>query len=357
MATIYRRGKKYWARAQRKGRDIRISLQTTNRATAEKRFREWCGELEAVAWGDKPRRSYAETEERFIREHLPAIKEGAAKRYGVSLKHLSEQFGDKMLDQITSSELSGFETVRRAQKVSTSTIRRDFACLSAMFSSAQDWEWLGDAGNPVPSFLHRRAKRGLKEGDPHTRYLTEVEETAVLAAASPAVRSAIVLAIDTGLRRNELFSLTWPQVDLIRGLITTTTNTKNGRKRKVPVTARASTILGTLPRNINCAYVLINPDTGDRYVGMNKGLDAAIRRAGLDDACWHDLRRTAGCRWLQCDGKSMEEVCILLGHSSVIVTERSYAFLEAEAVAESLSGAHKSAHRTADIIPIAKVKQ
>jgi integrase len=50
------------------------------------------------------------------------------------------------------------------------------------------------------------------------------------------------------------------------------------------------------------------------------------------------LRRTAGCRWLQRDGKRIEEVSILLGHSSVLVTEQRYAFLEGERIAASLSG-------------------
>ncbi|MCA1831187.1 MAG: site-specific integrase [Actinobacteria bacterium] len=342
MASIFRRGKTYWARAQRKRRELRVSLQTTDRTTAERRFREWLGELEAVAWGDKPRRSYAEAEERFINEHLPAIKPGAARRYGVSLKHLSEHFGNMMLHEITSAGLSDFETKRRAHGVSTSTIRRDFACLSSMLTSAQDWEWTTDNANPVPAYLRRRAKRGLKEGAPHTRYLTEAEEAKVIAHASPDVAKAMAVAIDTGLRLEELFSLEWSQVDLVRGLITTTTNTKSGRKRKVPVSARAGTILGTLPRHLHCPHVFVNPDTKERFGQMTKGFKAAVRRAKVDKATWHDLRRTAGCRWLQRDGKSMEEVSILLGHSSVTVTEKSYAFLEAEDVAASLSGAQKA---------------
>jgi hypothetical protein len=48
-------------------------------------------------------RSDEPTAEKFIREHLAAIKRNAAKRYGVSLKHLDEHFGDKMLHQITSA--------------------------------------------------------------------------------------------------------------------------------------------------------------------------------------------------------------------------------------------------------------
>jgi hypothetical protein len=131
MARLFRRGKTYWVRAQRNNREIRRSLKTTDRKTAERRFGLWLNELEAVAWGEKPRRSYAEAEERFIKEHLTGIKPLAAKRYGVSLKHLSEHFGDKTLDQITGSELSGFEIQGRGQGVSPSTIRRDFACLSS----------------------------------------------------------------------------------------------------------------------------------------------------------------------------------------------------------------------------------
>src|SRR5262249_16715908 len=144
-----------------------------------------------------------------------------------------------------------------------------------------------------------------------TRYLTQTEETALLENATSEPRKAMVLAIDTGLRREELFSLKWSQVDLLRGTITTTTLTKNGRARKVPLPARSAQMLAQLPRRLDTPFVLVNPDTGTRYLQMNKGLKAAMRRAKVSDLCWHDLRRTAGCRWLQRDGKSMEEVSIL----------------------------------------------
>ena len=129
----------------------------------------------------------------------------------------------------------------------------------------------------------------------------------------------------------------------------TTTRTKSGRARKVPLPERARTVLGTLPRYLDSGYVLVNPETRTRYVQMNKGLDGAARRAQIEDLCWHDLRRTAGCCWLQRDGKSMEEVSILLGHSSVLVTEKSYAFLEAEQIAESLVGRTNLGTGTADL--------
>lgn len=354
MAGIYKRGGTYWARAQRQGRDRRVSLKTANRAIAEKRLRVWLEELDAIAWGDKPRRSWEEASAKFIREHLTAIKRRAAERYGTSLKHLAEHFGGKMLHQITSSEMSEFEQKRRADDVTSSTIRRDLACLSSLMTSAVDWEWI-DA-NPVPAFLKRRAKRGLKEGNPRTRYLTIEEELLLLRHANPEVRDCIIMAIDTGLRRDELFGLTWPQV-LPRGLIDTLSKTKSGRQRMAPITQRVGTILGTLTRRLDTSYVIVNPDTGNRYWQRNKGFKAAMRRAGIEDLEWHDLRRTAGCRWLQRDGRTIEEVSDLLGHSSIEVTQRSYAFLETEAIAQSLSGRTKTGTGTSDVVPFPKAKQ
>lgn len=357
MAGLYRRGKIWWCRAQRQGREHRRSLKTADRATAERRLRAFLEELEAVAWGEKPRRSFEEAADKFIREHLTTIKPRAAERYGTSLKHLAEHFGGKGLHQVTSAELSTFETRRRSAGVRPGTIRRDLACLSSLLTSAIDWEWIEDAGNPVPSYLRRRAKRGLKEAPARTRYLSEAEEAALMRAATAEPREAIILAIDTGLRREELFSLTWPQIDLLRGVIATTTFTKNGRARKVPCPPRSAQILAQLPRYLETPYVLVNPETRTRYRQMNKGLKAAMRRAGITDLRWHDLRRTAGCRWLQRDGKSMAEVSLLLGHSSVAVTEQRYAFLEADAVAESLSGRTQSGTGTSDIVPIGKMRQ
>lgn len=357
MATLYRRGKIWWARAQRQNREYRISLKTRNRRVAQSRLGEWLGELEAIAWGDKPKRAFKDAAKRFITEHLTAIKPGAAKRYGVSLKHWVAFFGPKTLDQITKGDFPDFETKRRNEGASSGTIRRDFACLSSLFTSCEDWEWVDDGYNRVPSYMRRRAKRGLREAPGRTRYLTEAEEAALLDHATSTVRSAIVLAIDTGLRREELFGLKWSQVDLARGLIDTGTRTKSGRARPVPIPERSRTILGTLPRHLECPYVLVNPETENRYVQMNKGFKAAARRAKITDIRWHDLRRTAGCRWLQRDRKSKDEVSDLLGHSSVLVTEKSYAFLDAEAVAASLASLTKTGTGTGDSNKVHQKKQ
>ena len=324
---IYRRGQKYWARAQRSGREHRASLKTSSKAVAERRYREWLDELDAIEWGDKPRRRFADAADRFIREHLSTLRISSARRYGVSLAWLADEFENKHLDQIDTAELAEFERKRREAGASPPTVRRDLACLSSIFGSCIEWEWCDL--NPVPAYMRRRKKRGLREAPARTRYLSHEEEAQLLAHASPSVQIAVSFAIDTGLRRGEQFGLTWDKIDLQVGEILLDGNTKSGKPRRVPLLPRSAQILAHLPRHFRSPYVFCHQN-GDRYVNREKGLKAARRRAGIRALRWHDLRRTCGCRLLQDHGMSMEGVRDWLGHHSVTVTEKTYAFLEIE---------------------------
>jgi integrase len=324
---IYKRGKQWWGRAQRNGKDRRTPLKTTSKTVAERRYRQWRDDLDAIAWGDKPRRRFDEASTRFVKEHLPTLRLSSAKRYGVSLDWLIDEFEGKFLDQLGTAALMEFERKRREAGAKPPTVRRDLACLSSIFGCCIEWEWC-DA-NPVPAYMKRRKRRGLKEAPARTRYLSHFEEGALLANATPAVRTAIEFAIDTGLRRGEQFGLTWEKVDLQAKAIWLDGNTKSGKPRRVPLLPRTAQILAQMPRHIRSPYVFRHKN-GDRLNNMEKGLKGARRRAGVRALSWRDLRRTCGCRLLQDHGKSMEAVKEWLGHSSVLVTERHYAFLEFE---------------------------
>jgi integrase len=278
---------------------------------------------------------------KFMLEHFPTIKPSSAKRYAVSLKALGRSFDGLMLHQITTATLMDFETVRRSEGASAPTIRRDLACLSAMLSYCEEWEWIDDGKNIVPAYLRRRRRRGLKEAPPRTRYLSEDEEALLLAHCNEQARTAIILSIDTGLRDQEVFSLQWGQVDMARGVIHTTMDTKSGRARTVPLPARSARLLAQLPRHIKYPWVFCHGD-GQRYLRMDKSFRGAVRRSGLKDLRWHDLRRTAACRWLQRDRRSMEEVSKMLGHSQTSITEQRYAFLDLEEVAQNTAQGARS---------------
>jgi integrase len=271
-------------------------------------------------------------------QHFQTLKPASASRYAQSLKWLSDRFDGKYLEEIDKSELGAFEDMRRSAGVTSSTIRRDLACLSSLLTFCEDKDWIDEGKNLVPGYMRRRARRGLKEGQSRTRWLTHTEEAALLTLSAAKrfskgpLREAMMLAIDTGLREQELFSLTWPQIDLVNRVITTTKDTKNGRARAVPMQDRSAQFLSHW-KTINSAsrtptFYVFAKANGRRYQNLFRGFKALVSKAGIPEVCWHDLRRTAGCRWLQNHGKQLHQVSVLLGHSSIVVTEKSYAFLD-----------------------------
>lgn len=351
MAGIYRRGKTWWGRVQRDGKEHRESLQTRSASVARKRLTDWIDRLEAAAWGEKPRVTLNEIADRFINEHLPNIRHQSARRYGISLGHLDGKLGHMMLDTISSADLIEFETARRTAGASAPTIRRDLACLSSLYSFAIERE-IVDV-NPVPAFLKRAKKRGLRESEARTRYLNRSEEIKLLSSVAdkriPRPKSnlnkhrkpkgprndvmlpaAIAVAIFSGLRQREQFDLTWDDVDLEARLARIPAPRAKGRRsRDVVLFEPAIEALRTLPRHIKSRLVFWHRN-GARFRHLDRGFKSAVKRAGLRDVRWHDLRRTHGCKLLQEHGWSMEMVQAQLGHSSVVVTQKAYAFLEVE---------------------------
>src|SRR5690348_16469942 len=196
MASIYQRGRQWWGRFQRKGKTYRQPLKTAVESVARRRLGELIEQHDRVMWGDAPRRTFDDLALEFIDRHLPNIKPRSAKRYGLSIRAMTDHFEGLYLDEITSSRLADFVDKRREggiripekmigrrapKPITPAAIRRDLACLSSMFGCAIEWEWVDH--NPVPPFLKARKKRGLREGAPRTRWLPREEETALLQAA------------------------------------------------------------------------------------------------------------------------------------------------------------------------------
>jgi integrase len=329
MAGVYKRGKTWYGRVTRGGKEHRRSLETSSKSVAEERFRKWLDELKATDWGGRPRRTFDEAAQRFVAEHFKTIREKSAKRYMVSLNNLTDHFQGVYLDDIDNDKLLQFEMKRRDAKVSSSTIRRDLACLGVMLSLACDmWRWADS--NSVPKFLKKRGKTVLKEGKPRTRYLDHDEErrTLISAGSHSMLHAAIIFAIDVGARDHEQLGLRWPQINLAKKEVTLAG--KGGKTRVVPLLPRVLAMLAALPRHSEGKYVFWHDD-GVKYLRLYRPLQTALKRAGVTDHVqWHDLRRTCGCRLLQDHRMPMEQVSRWLGHSSVAVTEKHYAFLKVD---------------------------
>lgn len=309
--NIRKRGKVWWYRITKDGVAHEGSLATDNLRLAQERLQRVRQELTATRFGEKPRRTFDDAALRFAQEHFKTLKPKSRKRYAVSLANLTDHFQGVTLDDIGSARLGDFERARIAQGVTATTVRRDLACLSSLYSRAEEWEWV--TYNPVKPFKRGRARAGLKEGTPRTRYLSQDQEAACLLRAPAKAVDAIAFAIDTGLRKEEQFSLLLSDVDMVRERIRVRAEiAKSGRERYIPLLPRALDIAKRLMGERVGAVPLFMTGAGERYSPnsptMYEALRKACRRAGVPATSWHDLRRTCGCRLLQEHGLSFDQV-------------------------------------------------
>lgn len=340
MASIYKRGKKYWGRAQRDGIERRRSLGTSVRAEAVKRLAKWIEELDGSDWGNKPRVTFRTAMELFLEQHCPTIKPGAAQRYVTSARALYAHMRDKYLDEITRKLWSDFVTARRAAGVSPAGINRDRACLSKMFSVAIAAE-LAEA-NAVSAFPRQREPKG------RVRFLTKEEYRKLLDAAPEDMRAVIIVAANTGMRMGEILSLAWDDVDFDRSEIHIP-QSKTDEPRVIPMPEVVAAQIRAQPRGIHKQVFRVTeskrpiPAVSQRFANIAKA-------AGIKDITFHDLRHTfaswATKGWHAWAGGKIarDRLQKWLGHKSPMMTQR-YAHLDTDDLhGEMKTPAHVPAH-------------
>ena len=136
--SVYKRGRIWWVRFECGRQEIRRSSRSSLKRVAEQYEAELRSEFARLNRGGKPRHTYNDVMARFVREHFPTLKPGAAKRYGVSIKALTTEFDGKYIDGIDRTLLADFVS-KRKRSVKDPTILRDLACLSSALSCAVDW--------------------------------------------------------------------------------------------------------------------------------------------------------------------------------------------------------------------------
>jgi integrase len=229
--------------------------------------------------------------------------------------------------------------------VTRTTAARDIATLRSALSKAVRWKLLDR--NPLLD-LELRGSQSRSV----VRYLSPDEEGKLRAAlqlrdqrmlgaqsASSSDEQAanyadhltpvVLLAINTGMRRGELLSLHWSDVDLARGLLTVRSETaKSGRQRHIPLNAEARAVLGQWRQQCDEAGSIFEPnDVKTAWVKL-------IRRAGIGSFRFHDLRHHFASRLVMA-GVDLNTVRELLGHADLKMTLR-YAHLAPEHLAAAV---------------------
>ncbi len=221
---------------------------------------------------------------------------------------------------------------RRKDGVGPATVNRELATLKNSFNKAlKEWGWVRE--NPVTRISMEKEPPG------RVRYLTDEEFEKLLEARPEWLRPIVLTARHTGLRRENILSLRWHQVDLSRRVITVE-RTKNGERLGIPIN---DTLMGLFKkfskvRYIGGGYVFYHPPAkkkgtkgafnGRRYYEVKTAFRNALDEAGIQNFRFHDLRHCFASALVQ-RGADLYEVQRLLGHKSQAMTQR-YAHLAPE---------------------------
>jgi len=138
-----------------------------------------------------------------------------------------------------------------------------------------------------------------------------------------AARDIFILMIDASFRINEASVLKWSDVDFDNSVIYLY-RSKVSNDDFIPMSNRLRTTLLNRRKSVDGDYVFPGRYGGHKTIQNNRALEAAFRRAGLDDVSSHNLRKTFATRLLS-RGAAITDVQHLLGHASVKTTEKAYA--------------------------------
>lgn len=211
------------------------------------------------------------------------------------------------------------------------------AALSHAFTVAvKEWQWIED--NPLLKVTRPKEPRGrvrflsedtqapdgtVIEGE-RTRFLN-----ACKASTSPDLYAAVVLALSTGARAQEILGLRWGQIDFPRrvALLDDPDRIKNSERRALPLAGHALELLRERARvrRIDTDLVFPGRTNPHKPVDLRTPFATALKAAGIEDFRWHDLRHSAAS-YLAMGGASLAEIAEVLGHKTLAMVKR-YAHL------------------------------
>lgn len=327
MASIRQRSGTWQARVRRKGYPDEVaSFKTKTEAQA------WARSIESVM----DQGTYHSTQsakdilladvlQRYMNEVTPSKRGAQREAEGIQFM-MRQKIASYSMTNLSPAVIAGYRD-DRLKTVSAGTIIRELSILSGIISHARK-EWSLPTANPCALVRKPPTPPG------RTRLLTEEEESRLLDELRPVRRRSpwmvplVMLALASAMRRGELLSLRWENINLTAQTAYLPL-TKNGTTRTVPLSKKAITILEGLPN-----YGTVGPVFPISHMTMHNCFVAACHRAGISDLRFHDLRHTATSRLAE-KLPNVIELAAVTGHQTIQMLKRYY-HPKAEALAQKL---------------------
>lgn len=321
--------------------------------------------------GDDPLAAKQQVKTPTLKAFLPVYKERAPKARAAAnnVKRVEGSFKDLLdtpLDAIKPMRIENRQASRQRDGIKGSTVNREVTALRAVLSKAVDWGYIDK--HPL-----RRVKQLREDKGTRPRYL-KPDELKWLYAALDAresdmrdrrerfnkwrkgrsmstfpdlkalpfadyLKPLVLLALNTGLRRGELFNLAWADCELEGDAPSVTVQgetAKSGKTRHIPLNRTALDVLKRWKsQGEGAGLVFVSPKTGGRFDNINKAWDQLTKDAKLPDFRFHDTRHHFASMLVQ-KGIDLNTVRELLGHGDLKLTMR-YAYLAPENTARAVA--------------------
>jgi integrase len=286
----------WWVRI---GRRTRASTGTEDRKKAEEFERVLADRLwRRRKLGDRGSVSWNEAAKRWLSD-----SSRLKKRDRELIDWLTPKIGIyPVADVIDPDALEHLRQLGLADGWSHSTVDRMMGTVSAVMKACVKWRYLEHAP-PVPMF-----RPGLDE----PRWLTPEELERLCDELPMHLALAARCAVATLLRMRAMLKLTWDRVDLVGGKAwVPRAHQKAARTFGLPLSSEAVRVLRALRWLSPPASPYLFTWRGERIDDCNTlAFQEAVKRAGVEPLCWHDLRHT-GASWAVQSGVTLPELMVL----------------------------------------------
>ena len=257
------------------------------------------------------------------------------------------------VDTITGRDLESIRTAWMQAGNKPSTVNRKMGSISGVFSRALEWDYISvhplaklkqlkvdsigivrylaaDEIQRLRAALDLRQEEMRKERDSANKWRYERSKK-----PSPSLRDVlftdhlkpmVLLSLNTGMRRGELFDLKWPAVNFDTKTITVRGDTtKTNETRHIPMNAEALSVLESWKKQSSEQQYVFPSQNGGRLDDIKSAWLKLLERAQIAEFRWHDMRHDFASRLVRA-GVPLNTVRDLLGHSDIKMTLR-YAHL------------------------------
>jgi integrase len=341
MARLYKRGRNYWmdyldadgVRCREKVcPNKRVAEEALNARLTDVAREQYVGKSDtkigfaefAKVWTERITPTLADrTAERWnglLENHLKAAFKGSLK--SITLEAVEGYIAERLALRRPCTECKGKKLVATEKcptcegkgdlpKVMAATVNREISVLRHMLKRAVAWKYIGR--NPIEGW------KPLKEAPGRSRFLLPDEVGRLITACEDSrsiyLKAFVLVALNTGMRRGEVLSLTRGSIDW-QNRTANLNKTKNGESGHVPLNDTAFAALKSLPTRIDGKLF---PYADDHAI--SRSFSRAVERAGLEDFHLHDLRHSfASAHAL--NGTQQRGLQALLRHKDTRMTMR-----------------------------------